>query len=375
MKCRTCKEELEPSWQFCEICGKKTNNTDVIHKNIVKNEIIKKVKKKETLQDLIHKQSNKVTRVSTNVTQFGKKTEVDPKTTLIEARAKAAAKAREDDLEGGYNPTDVHIEKMVSFLKEHNHSTMERATKLAKSPRRKSKMTKSARENQMSSDFFKSQLDVKTSQNFNSVQSRTKTDSYLDCEPSLLEIFDDPSLLKPITEDTVSTNREFGEIVKRRGFEPRLVADGTDRRSKEDHNEAHTEEAKNSSKDKKQEPEIFFWGSTVKDQEDPETSGDNGNEDDDQQHTSLQKSVRKMKLFQGGYWGKQESSDQEEENKNENNNANDNDNDNDVLSDEDDNIEFGGSNALSSIESAEDEVGVSLLNMTPRKSNCIYFTL
>ena len=241
VKCRTCQEPLESSWLFCEYCGKKTNKSDIEQELSIQNEINRKSTEDSELKIRIHREVTKLEPVSAFDFQHDKE-RIDPKsTTLLKARAQAGdhmkienekdsaiihkkkKNSRMSTSTSTINETDVQTEKMISFLEEFNHSTMQKSTKLVALPKnstysfqkkiKEDKSKANRNKNKNTGDFFRSELEVKTSQNFNVITSNNK---YLDHMPSLLDIFDDPSLLpkeEEEEEEEDSRMQEYNKIV------------------------------------------------------------------------------------------------------------------------------------------------------------------
>lgn len=217
-KCRTCQEVLDSTWLFCEYCGKKTNKSDRDLEISVQQEITRKAAEDVKMKLRIHQQSAKLERVPACDVLMNRKPEQDPKLTLIKARAQAAneslsqlkapVKHRKKNISVSssiVNETDMQTEKMISFLEEFNHSTMKKTSMLSSLPNKSTfsfSKTKASRgggergekkKNKNAADFFSSELDIRTSQNFNEI---TSSDNYLNHIPSLLDIFDNPSLMQ-----------------------------------------------------------------------------------------------------------------------------------------------------------------------------------
>ena len=132
---------------------------------------------------------------------------------------------------------------------------------------------------------------MKHSQNFNVVS--TKSESYLDNVPSLLDIFDDPSLLPP--RDECQKNIQQHEEVSDGVNEARI---GTQLQAKiSDLNDDNQEP----------EPEVLFWGKVTDSEHPVEEEVQQAEPIEDV--SSLQKAVREMKLFKGDFWGDQHGSD------------------------------------------------------------------
>jgi len=338
---------------YCEYCGKKTNKTDVLQEAIVNLEIARKSIDEQKFNEHLMKQSSKIERVPVHVTLINKEPEVDPKATLRKARAAiqaenakieelgasrhASGKMRGQKLQSNMSvmspsPTDIHTGKMASFLEEYNQSEILKSNaKIAKSkgdnmsfknqkPRKPKCQSRGDKSNAAVPDFFKSELDVKTSQNFNNI---TQNESYLNEIPSLLEIFDDPSLLPP----------EEKEEVGRTAAAP-LPVDNTNLETESDHDvEGNSVNV---------EPKVYFWGKVLDSDEQKEEEHQEEKQEKEEEMSSLQKAVSEMKLFKGGFWGDQTGTESEDREKSEEQKKRDQDEIDALLSEDDLDEQHGG---------------------------------
>lgn len=369
-KCRVCREILEESWVFCEYCGKKTKsktNTNSNKEETVKIEIMKKTKQEQLKKHQLIKQSHKMERIPVTVTLLSKeKQEIDPKTTLFNARLKARELARETPTldepistlgplksnKSIHNIADAHTEKMISFLEEYNRSEILKSTqqtptvqskigdaKIKKQQKHKGK----SKSNNNDADFFRNDLEVKHSQNFNVVS--TKSESYLDNVPSLLDIFDDPSLLPPRDEcqKNIQQHEEVGDGVNE-------VRVGTQLQAKiSDLNDDNQEP----------EPEVLFWGKVTDSEHPVEEEVQQAEPIEDV--SSLQKAVREMKLFKGDFWGDQHGSDADDVGKCEEQRKLEQDEINALICNDEDDNEEGEAVTKTDDYDEWDEVNISLI--------------
>lgn len=323
-KCRTCHEDIELSWLFCEICGKKTNNKiNVDEECIINNQILLKKNKGCNLERRLRHQSSKIERTPACVTKINREADVDPEASLEKARAAA----REEELNilklhsslslptlsrrkvpeakhphkhkqsprlaSILNSSDFHTEQMTSFLQAFNQSTMTMSTHKSactsphsfhisskvKNNSLKNRIVSSRRKtkacNQTSPDFFKSDLDRSKSQNFN-VSSSQDSRTYLGDVPSLLQIFDDPSLLQveTVTEKGGVADTEAKRKVGEGGVDVDPTNDGWE--------------------------DVLYWGNLSAESE----GRGNDDEEGERGHSSgLERTVGEMKLFRGDFWG------------------------------------------------------------------------